>query len=156
MAPVTEYKATYMADNPLSILDPLTNFFTGNLSTAGNLLINLIVSTVVMGIIFLIIVEIFGKKWGENVNAKNAFLVVFFINLLNIFGVIGIIGTYIAWIPYILLILPLLVWIIVLKGLFGGMSALHLVITAVVGYAVSIYVAPYFIALAWQFVPLPA
>ena len=145
-----------MVDNPLSIMDPLRNFFaTQSINTAANLFINLVVSTIVGGIVLLIIVEIFGKKWGEEVSIKNAFLVVLFINLINIFGIIGITGTFVAWIPYMLLILPLLVWIGIFKALFSEMSNLHLLMTALIGYAVSIYLVPYLVAQVMSFIPLP-
>jgi hypothetical protein len=143
-----------MADNPLSILDPLRNFFAAGLSGKASLFANIIVSTIIGGIVLLLIVKILGAKWGENVSAKGAFLAVFFVNLINIFGVIGIIGTYISFFPPLLLILPLLIWIGIFKLLFSEMSAAHLIITAVIGYFVSIFAVPYLLAIVLPLLPL--
>ncbi len=144
-----------MAENPLSIMDPIANFFASeNISYAASLFANLVISTIIGGLILAVIVKIIGKEWGENVSALNAFALVLIINLINIFGIVGIIGTYIAFIPYMLLILPLIIWIALVKLFFGEMTNLHIVIVAVIGYAVSIFLVPYMVAMLLPLIPV--
>jgi hypothetical protein len=104
--------------------------------------VNLIISTIVGGIVLLIILEIFSKKFGERVSPTNAFIVVLLVNIINLIGLMGILLPFVAAIPFGSVILPLLVWIVFIKVFFGDLSLLHVLIIAVVFFALTIMVVP--------------
>lgn len=119
-----------------------------------NIGINIILATLVGGIIILITLSILGKKWGETIKPVNAFLFFFLINIINIFGIMGILVTFLVGIPFALYILPLLIWIVLMKAFFGELEWKHAVIAGIVGYILSIFVIPTLIAYARGFIPI--
>ena len=136
--------------------DFLTNLVTSlgvDFTSPVTIAINIIISTIIGGIVLLILVEIFGKKFSEEVHPVNAFLVVLIINLINILGVLAFITPYISFIPYIPVILPVLVWILLIKIFFKEMSILHAVILGVIGWLLSIFIIPYLVGIASGFIP---
>jgi hypothetical protein len=136
--------------------DILTNLVTSvgvDFTNPITLAINIIVSTIIGGIVLLILVEIIGKKFSEEVHPVNAFLVVLIINLINILGVLGFITPYISFIPFLPVILPVLVWIILIKLFFSEMSILHAIIVGVIGWLLSIFLIPYLVGIASGFIP---
>lgn len=121
------------------------------------LLVNLIVSTIVGGIVFLVVVEVFAKAFSEEAPIVRAFGVVLIINIINIFGILGLITPYLMAIPfagYIMLIIPLLIWIGLVKAFFSDMETLHAVVIGVVGYVLSIIVFPWVTGLVMGYLPL--
>ena len=136
--------------------DILTNLVTSvgvDFTNPITLAINIIVSTIIGGIVLLILVEIIGKKFSEEVHPMNAFLVVLIINLINILGVLGFITPYISSIPFLPVILPVLVWIILIKLFFSEMSIMHAIIVGVIGWLLSIFLIPYLVGIASGFIP---
>ena len=136
--------------------DILTNLVTSlgvDFTNPITLAINIIVSTIIGGIVILILVEIIGKKFSENVHPVNAFLVVLIINLINFLGVLGFITPYISFIPFLPVILPVLIWIILIKLFFKEMRIIHAVIVGVVGWLLSIFLIPYLVGMASGFIP---
>lgn len=120
------------------------------------LLVNLVVSTIIGGVVFLVVVEVFAKAFSEEASIGKAFLVVLVINIINIFGILGLITPYLAMVPfagYIMLILPLLIWMGLVKASFSDMEILHVVVIAVVGYALSIIVFPWLTAIVQGYLP---
>mgnify|MGYP000235732181 CR=1 FL=1 len=104
--------------------------------------INIILSTLIGGIILSIILEIFGHKFGENVSVKNAFLVVLIVNLINMFGFMGLLLPFVVAIPFGNVILPLLVWIVFIKLFFGDLSLVHSIAVALIFYVITLFFAP--------------
>ncbi len=117
------------------------------------LAINLILSTIIGGIVLLILVEIFGKKFKESVHPVNAFVVVLIINIINLLGVTAFIMPYISSVPLVGVILPAVIWVVLIKLFFKEMKITHALLVGIIGYALSIYVIPYLVALASGFVP---
>lgn len=143
--------------------DALTglNAFLENLQlNFGNpigLATNLILSTIVGGIVILVVVEILAKKFSEEVNPMHAFLIVLVISLINIFGIVPILGSFLAIIPFagiLIMLLPVLVWIVLMKLFFRDMEMLHILIISVLCYFLSIYVIPSLVAIVSGFIPL--
>jgi len=132
-------------------LDAIYGLATGT-GWAGwlNLGINLIISTIVGGIVILLLLEVIGKAWGEKIKPVNAFLLVIVINIVNLLGVMAFIAPYV---PFAGLLLPIIVWIVLVKVFFKEMSLLHAVITGIVGYAISIYLVPNIIAMVSGYLP---
>lgn len=121
------------------------------------LLVNLIVSTIVGGIVFLIVVQVFAKAFSEYASISRAFLVVLVINLINMLGILGFATPYLMAIPfagYIMLILPLLIWIGLVKAFFSDMEIMHVAVIGVVGYVLSIFVFPWVTGLVMGYLPL--
>ncbi|MCK4531579.1 MAG: hypothetical protein KAT94_01820 [Candidatus Aenigmarchaeota archaeon] len=136
--------------------DILTNLVTSlgvDFTNPITLAINVIVSTIIGGIVLLILVEIIGKKFSEEVHPANAFLVVLIINLVNLLGVLGFIVPYISFIPFLPVILPVLIWITLIKLFFKEMGITHAILVGVVGWLLSIFLIPYLVGMASGFIP---
>lgn len=117
------------------------------------LAINLILSTIIGGIVILLLVEIFGKKFKEKVSPINAFLVVLIINIINMLGVTGFIMPYISFIPFLGLLLPALIWILLVKLFFSEMKITHAVMVGIIGFALSMFIIPILIGMVSGFIP---
>ena len=116
-----------------------------------NLGINIILSTIVGGLILVLILGVLGREWGERVKVGNAFIVVLIINIINLFGVIGFISPYIST---FVIILPLVIWILLIKAFFGELSFLHAIIVGLIGFAVSIIAIPYLVSMVLNYIPI--
>ena len=116
--------------------------------------INLILSTIIGGIVLIIVLELFSKKFNEPIKPVNAFLVVLLVNIINMFGIMGLLLPYIAAIPYVGIILPVLIWIVFIKAFFGEMSFPHAVIIGVIFYVITLYVLPYLTGIVSAFIPV--
>lgn len=142
-----------MAD-PLS---SLTSVLELSFANPMGLVINLILSTIVGGIVILVIIMLFAKKFGEQVSPLNAFILAFIVSLINLFGVVGILGSLLMMIPFgglITMLLPILVWVVLVKVFFREMSLLHVLIISVICYFVSIYLVPMLVGTVAGFIPL--
>jgi len=129
----------------LSFADPL------------GLVTNLILSTIVGGIVILVIVMLFAKKFSESVSPLNAFILAFVVTLINLFGVVAILGGLLVLLPMgslIAMLLPVLVWIVLVKLFFKEMSLLHVLIISVVCYFVSIYLIPILVRTVASLLPI--
>ena len=136
--------------------DVLTNLVTSlgvNFTNPITLAINLILSTVIGGIVLLVIVEIFGKKFKEKIHPANAFLVVLIINIINLIGVTAFIMPMLSSIPFLAVILPVIIWIVLIKLFFKEMKFTHAILVGIVGYALSIFLIPILVGMASGFVP---
>lgn len=141
------------------ILTTLNEFLGGMELNFGNpvaMATNIILSTIVTGVMILIIVEIFAKRSGAMVNPAHAFLFALIINIINIPIVMGLIYTFVAYIPIlgmITMILPVIIWIVLTKFLFRDLEMLHVLIIGVLGFALSIFVLPYIVGMVYGFIP---
>jgi hypothetical protein len=117
------------------------------------LAINLILSTIIGGIVLLLLVEVFGKKFKEKIHPINAFVVVLIINLINLLGVTGFIMPYISFIPFLGMILPALIWIVLIKLFFKEMKFSHALMVGIIGYVLSMFLIPVLVGMASGFVP---
>ena len=141
-------------------LTGLNEFLGGLQLNFGNpvgLLANIILSTIVGGVLFLILVEIFAKKSSADVKITHAFLLALAINIINIPIVMGLIYTFVSFIPFLGLIsafLPIIIWIVLTKFLFKDLGMLHVLIISVIGYVLTIYLLPSLVNIVAGFVPL--
>jgi hypothetical protein len=120
------------------------------------LLVNLIASTLVGGIVFLLVVWVFTRAFSEEARIGRAFLVVLVINIINLFGILALLTPYLMGIPfagYLMLALPLLIWIGLVKAFFSGMEIKHIIVIGIVGYALSILVFPWVTGLVIGYIP---
>ena len=142
-----------MADLPMG-LGAIYDMATGaSVNAWVGLGINLIVSTVVMGIVLMVLLVIISKAWGESVNVTNAFLVALIINIINLPILTGLLGGFIAMIPFGLYIVPLIIWIVLMKAFFGEMSTIHAVILGVIGFVLSIVLIPTLVGMVMGYLP---
>lgn len=110
-----------------------------------NLGINLFLSTLVGGIVLLIIIEILAHEWAEFISPANAFIVVFLVNVANFaLGSLGLLGA-LSFIPMAGLVVPLLIWILLVKVFFWEMELKHTVIIAVIGFVLSVFLVPFIV-----------
>jgi|YelNatPaOPRAMG01_1025707.scaffolds.fasta_scaffold147977_2 hypothetical protein len=135
-----------MADILTSIIG---NF---NITDPINIGINLILSTLIGGIVMLIVLEIIAKEFHESVNPMHAFLLVLLINIINIVGLLGIVASLISF-PLIWIILPIVIWIVLVKLLFRDLKISHVLIVAIIGYIITIYLIPYIVGFVRSFIP---
>ncbi len=136
-------------------LNSIYAFATSN--TAGfwiSIAVNLILSTIIGGILLVIILEVFGHEFGEDVTSSNAFLVVLAANTINLVVIMGFLLPYVAGIPFAGIFLPLAVWLFFIKMFFGELSMPHALIVAVVFYLISIYAVPNMVDYVKGFIPL--
>jgi hypothetical protein len=123
-------------------LDSIYNLALSNQPGAWlNLGVNLILSTIIGGLVLLVILEIVGKEWGENIHPVNSFILVLIINIINLLGVVNVLG----FIPYHIFIIPILVWITLVKAFFHEMEFKHAVIVGIAGYLISIFMVPFLV-----------
>jgi hypothetical protein len=145
-----------MADLP-NIFDPMSFYSTATSQSANywlSLGINTILSTIIGGIVLIILVEIFSHKFGESIKPQNAFLAVLIANVVNNFGILGLAGSFLSAIPYLVLILPFLVWFVLIKLFFSQMKMLHVLLVAVIFFGLSVMLIPYLTAIVSGFIPV--
>ena len=116
--------------------------------------INIILSTIIGGIVLLILLEIVGKHFSEEVRPVNAFLLVLIINIINLPVIFSLLTQFASFVPFLPVILPVLIWIILVKFFFRELAMSHAVLVGVIGYLLTIFVVPYLIGLAMGFLPL--
>ncbi len=137
-------------------VDFLTDFVSNLGVSFGDpitLAINIIFSTIVGGLVLLILLEIVGKHFSEEVKPMNAFLLVLVINIINLPIIFGLLTSFVSFIPFLPIILPVLIWIILVKFFFGELAISHAVLVGVIGYLLTLFVLPYLIAIVMGFLP---
>ena len=112
---------------------------------------NIILSTIIAGTVIAFVAVILGKKYGEQINAGNAFLMAIVVSAINFLGVIGILG---GLVPFLAMLLPLLVWIALSKFFFSEMRFTHTLLIAVLGYVLTIFVVPVLTASVMGLLPI--
>jgi LytS/YehU family sensor histidine kinase len=135
------------------VLTTLVTSLGNNFASPITLAINLILSTIIGGVVLLVLVEVFGKKFKEKVHPANAFLVVLIINIVNLLGIMALISPFISFIPMVTWIAPALIWIILIKLFFKEMKFTHAILVGIVGFVLSIFLIPSLIGMASSFVP---
>jgi len=141
----------------MGIFEDLAAGLTETSSLAGidtwiTLGINIILSTIVTGVVLLVVVGIMNKAGNEAAESGNAFLMALLINIINFVGIGALLGSVIA-IPYVTLLLPLLIWIGFSKIFFSTMSWKHVLIVGILGYVLSILLVPFITGIISSFIP---
>jgi len=124
----------------------------GQITGWVNIGVNLIVSTLVGGLVLLVILQILSRAWGESVSTSNTFLVVLLINLINLVGILGFVSLALPGAP--MLIIPILVWIILIKAFFRSMGWLHAIAVGIIGWLVSTMIVPGLVSVVMGLVPV--
>ena len=142
-----------MASFP-NLLDPQSIFSFANTQTAGGWLgrgIDLILSTVVGGIVLIVLAEVFSHKFGESIKPQNAFLISLLGNIVILvvfmFGVASLV-------PMGGVVVPLLVWFFLMKMFFSQMNVFHAFLVAVIFFFLTILIVPSMVAMASGFIPM--
>jgi hypothetical protein len=136
-----------------NLLDPQSLFAFANTQTAGGWLsmgINLILSTIVGGIVLIILAEVFSHLFKESIKPQNAFLVSLLGNIINL--VVLMFAT--SYIPYGAIIIPLAIWFVLMKMFFHEMKIVHALIVAVIFYFLTIMMIPYLVAMVSAYIPV--
>jgi len=145
-----------MAD-ALSVLNGFLQSLQLNFSNPVGLVINLILSTIVGGIVILIVAELFAKKFSEEIKAVNAFILVLVASLVQLLGIVPLLGQFLIMLPMVgllLVVLPVIVWIVLVKIFFSKLHILHAALLGVVCYFLTLYVIPILVSMVSGFVPL--
>jgi len=116
--------------------------------------ITFLLSTLITGILLMIVMGIASRETGVPVRVGNIFLVVALINLINFLGIMGLMISFIAGVPFIVFILPALIWIGFLKLFFSDMRWLHILIIGIIFYAITLFIVPYITTFISSFIPL--
>ncbi len=141
-----------MANIP-NLLDPQSLFAFANTQTASGWLgigINLILSTLVGGIVLIILAEVFSHLFKESIKPQNAFLVSLLGNIICLLALMFA-TSYIA---YGAIIIPFAVWFVLMKIFFHEMNILHALIVAVIFYILTIMLIPYLVTIVSAYIPL--
>jgi len=115
--------------------------------------INLIASTIIGGIVLILILATVGKAWHENVPVARAFFVVLVINLVTQFGVVGLISGYLPGMAMISTVLNLLLWIGLMKLFFSQMKMTHAAAVGIIGYVVNLIIVPVLLGMVLGIIP---
>jgi hypothetical protein len=134
-----DFLTDFVSDLGVGFADPIT------------LAINIIMSTIIGGIVLLILLEIVGKHFSEEVRPTNAFLLVLVINIINLPVIFGLLTSFASFIPFLPVILPVLIWIILVKFFFKELAITHAVLVGIVGYLLTLFLIPYLIGMAMGF-----
>ena len=127
-----------------------------NVGPIGGILVNLALSTVVGGLVFLIITKLLARKFHESIGLKQVFITILLINIINIPVVWGFTLKQVSSIDLLASVypfLPLLIWFIVVKLVFRGMKISHSLLISVIGYILSLFVIPTLVLSVRAFLP---
>jgi hypothetical protein len=128
-----------------------------NFANPIGLATNILLSTIVGGIVILIIVEIFAKKFSQSVNPLHAFFVSLIVSLINVLGIMAVLGGFVSMLPFagiISMFLPIIVWIVLIKLFFRELEMAHVLIISLICYILSIFLIPSLVVMAAGFLPL--
>jgi len=137
-----------------NLADPQAIFAFANTQTAGGWLgigIDLILSTLVGGIVLIILAEVFSHAFGESIKPQNAFLISLIGNIVNL--AIVIFGFAIS-VPMAGVLVPLLVWFILMKAFFKGMKIFHTFLVALIFFMLTILLIPTLVSMVMGFIPI--
>jgi hypothetical protein len=115
--------------------------------------INIILSTIVGGVVLLVVMEALSKAWGESVSAGRCFVFVLIINIITQFGMSFIIP-YVSFLPMAVIVVQLLLWVVFMKLFFSELTLAHAAIAGVIGFVLSILLVPMLTGLVMGFIPL--
>lgn len=127
-----------------------------NVGPVGGILVNLALSTIVGGVVFLIITKLIARKFHESVGLKQVMMVMFLINIINIPVVWGFTLQQVSSMPLLSSVypfLPLIVWFVVVKLVFSGMKISHSLLVSILGYILSLLVIPIIVLSVRAFLP---
>ena len=142
----------FQAD-PLKALQPLIGSGT---SYWLNLAIGMLVSTIVSGIILVIVIQVMKRKWSMDVKIINTFTMVLVASIIFYLGLIGFISPLIVAMPMasvVIYALPVLVWVLLAFMFFRQMPFLAMVIFAVLGYVITTFVSPQLVVYVLAYAP---
>ncbi|MBN2101892.1 MAG: hypothetical protein JW716_03410 [Candidatus Aenigmarchaeota archaeon] len=134
------------------ILDAVTGGL--NFGDPIGMAVNIILSTIVMGIVIIVLTKIIARGPDEDIAPTHAFMLALLINIINMPIFSGLIYGYIAFIPLIGIIFPLIVWILGIKLFFKDVHMMHAIIIGVIGFVLSLLVIPTIIELLAGFIPI--
>lgn len=114
--------------------------------------VNLILNTIIGGIVVVILLMIVGRAFGEHPKVTNAFIMVFIIQLVTIFGILGFLSAVLP--AGVVTLLPIILWIVLAKAFFGDMVWWHAVIVGGAGYVLSLFLIPGLMGYFSAFIPV--
>ena len=122
-----------------------------NFNNPIGLVVSIIVSTIVGGIVYLIIAKLIGGRLRDSISIGKSFSLILVINLINMFGLLGFVLPYIGFLP--LVIIQILVWVLLTK-IFLGIPFTHAGIIGVVGYVISGFAVPALLPMVSGLIPV--
>jgi hypothetical protein len=136
----------------VDIANPLGGLALQGIDYWVMLALNMFLSTIIGGIVLLLVIGAVTKKTGENAKLSNVFLMSLLINAINSFGVLGLLTPSLP-IPFAGLALQVLVWFGFVKLFFSDLSLVHALIVSVIAFADSILVVPVIVSFIVPFIP---
>lgn len=119
-----------------------------------NLAVNVILSTIVMGIVIIVLTKIIARDVDEEVEMTHAFGLALLINIINMPILSALLLGFMSLVPFGSIIIPLLVWIIATKLFFMHIHIAHAAIIGVIGFVLSLLVIPLIVNAIIGFIPL--
>ncbi len=131
-------------------VDVLAQLFTVlDLKSPLALVINIILSTIVGGFVFLIVAEVLAKGFRDSIKPYRAFAVVFIVSIISHFNLLNLAS--LGGVPS--MAVNVVLWIILSKLAFSSMKLSHTVIVGVIGFVVSLIAVPYLMGFVYPLVP---
>ncbi len=122
-----------------------------NFSNPVGLVLSIVISTIVGGIIYLIIAKLIGGRLRDSISVGKTFLVVFVINLINMLGVLGFVLGYVSFLP--LIVVQIIIWVLLTK-VFLRIPFTHAGLIGIVGYAISGFAVPALLPMVGGLIPV--
>ncbi len=125
-----------------------------NFSDPIGMAVNLILSTIVMGIVIIILTKTIARDEDEKIAPTHAFMLALLINIINMPIFSGLLYGFVSFIPFVGIVLPLIIWIIGTKLFFSDIHILHAMIIGVIGFVLSLLVIPTIVSILAGFIPV--
>ncbi|MBI4021103.1 MAG: hypothetical protein HY369_02580 [Candidatus Aenigmarchaeota archaeon] len=113
--------------------------------------LHLFLSTIIGGIVLIVLLGIASRAWGESVKVENAFLMVLIVQVITVFGILGFVAPYL---PIGGPVLTFLVWLGFTKAFFSQLKWIHALVIGVIGFALTFFVVPTLTSIALGFIPV--
>ncbi|HDD45895.1 MAG TPA: hypothetical protein ENG42_00320 [Candidatus Aenigmarchaeota archaeon] len=116
--------------------------------------INILVSTIITGIVILILAYILTRSSGGEINPINVFIIALITSIINATPVLSFFASLLPAVPFLHLLLPLVLWILLLKLFIRDMELVHVLILALVCYIFTSFLLPLITPMLMGFIPL--
>jgi hypothetical protein len=105
--------------------------------------IDLVIATIIGGFVLIAVLAFFNKIYGQLIDYKNAFLVTLTANTINMLFLPYVMDNYLQSIPFIGIIAPILIWLLLVRGVFEEITFMHAFLVSIVFYVLTIVAIPF-------------
>jgi hypothetical protein len=144
-----------MADLPFDITT-FTDPATGAIDPWVSIAVELVVGTIIGGILLINVLGVFNKIYGDILEYKRSFLVVGVANMINLVGLRGFISPMLKELPAAEAIveyaIPAVIWVFLLKVFFEDMNLTHATVVGIVFFGITLILVPTYVNMALGYI----